>query len=1070
MIESRATAALTTAPEVTTFLRLVRRRWLAARVASASARGLATAALVLLGGTGASRAVASHVTALAVVAAATVAASVAAFAWAVLPLVRRRATDRQVARFTEDRVPELEDRLATAAAVLEGEPGWTGSEGCARLVLADAAEAVKRVAPDAVVPRRALERAVGRAGLAAMLFAVSVATAVGPARRAVETIVGSGGDGRATGDTPAERAVAQPPRVIRIDVEYEFPAHTGLRPRRELESGDIFAPEGTRVRLVIQVDRPVVRGVLALAEGDRVSLESRGPQQLAGTLRVERDGSYRIALETPDGRRHDGETEYFIRVVDDRPPVVRILRPAGDRRVTPLEEVGIEAQAEDDYGIAGLELVYAVNGGEPHAVVLGRGGTAPAHTGSYLLFLEDLGVRPGDFIAYYARARDVGRFRRPAEARSDMYFLEVVPFEEEFVAAESAALGGLTQRSLESLIRAQKDIVSATWALERRAPAGRSAVDVRRVAGAQAEVKRQVESMRGRAPVAPPRSEGAPGRDGERGDPLAGAAEAMARAQAALEATETGRALPHEMEALAHLMRAEAEIRRRQVARQQQAGGGGGQGRQQYDLSALFDRELQRQQRSSYEARPPAATGDRERADEALRAIEDLARRQDDVSRQLDELARRTLDQTERRRQLERLAREQESLERQADALARRLARERAADARDSGRGEGRAQGTFVPGAVGQDEEASRQARAAAGEMERATRELREGDLDEARARSARAAAELDELARAVRAARPDEARRALGDLGLDARQLAEAAGRAAAEARRLADTSPDAARAEATRRLAGEEERLAGRIERLQQALGRVAAAAPGSPTAEMRDALARERLAERLRAEAAARRAGAGPPAGERGMGEPPAGAGARAGAAEAAARTLERVARTLDEAARRPVDADAADLAARLERARELRERLDALGRALEEGGRGAQARRGAPGGAGEAERDRLARELTRVQREARALLDRMPVSRDNAGRGLTPETHEYTMGAPALEAFKQDFSSWEALRRDVAAALERYELEASAELARRLGAGRVRGDDVPADIPEAYRALVARYYVSLAKKRP
>ena len=58
--------------------------------------------------------------------------------------------------------------------------------------------------------------------------------------------------------------------------------------------------------------------------------------------------------------------------MDDRPPDVRILRPAADQQITPLEEVAIEARAEDDYGIARFELVYAVAGREPKVVPFAR--------------------------------------------------------------------------------------------------------------------------------------------------------------------------------------------------------------------------------------------------------------------------------------------------------------------------------------------------------------------------------------------------------------------------------------------------------------------------------------------------------------------------------------------------------------------------------------------------------------------------------------------------------------------------------------------------------------------------
>ena len=82
-------------------------------------------------------------------------------------------------------------------------------------------------------------------------------------------------------------------------------------------------------------------------------------------------------------------------------------------------------------------------------------------------------MKPGDFVTYYARARDVGRGRRSTESRSDIFFLEVKPYEEEFVAAESKA-GGMAgqQTGLEDLIAQQKDIMAATWKLDARARRG----------------------------------------------------------------------------------------------------------------------------------------------------------------------------------------------------------------------------------------------------------------------------------------------------------------------------------------------------------------------------------------------------------------------------------------------------------------------------------------------------------------------------------------------------------------------------------------------------------------------
>ena len=99
----------------------------------------------------------------------------------------------------------------------------------------------------------------------------------------------------------------------------------------------------------------------------------------------------------------------------------------------------------------------------------------------------------------------------------------------------------------------------------------------------------------------------------------------MTRAIGQLEDQRTGEALPHEMAALQGLLQAQAEIRRREVA--QQAGASmGGLGRQGQDLSALFDKELQRQQRTNYETRSQTETrADKEAGESALDKIRELA-------------------------------------------------------------------------------------------------------------------------------------------------------------------------------------------------------------------------------------------------------------------------------------------------------------------------------------------------------------------------------------------------------------------------------------------------------------
>ncbi len=176
---------------------------------------------------------------------------------------------------------------------------------------------------------------------------------------------------------------------------------------------------------------------MALGNGKPIALSAAKPNEFTATLRVTDDNSYRVALADHDGFASPGDTEYFIRTLEDRPPDVRVLKPATDRSVTRLEEVDVEAQAEDDFGIDRLDLVYSVRGEAEKVVPLSIEKQSAMVNGRHTLFLEDLKVQPGDFVSYYVRARDLTRGTRPNEARSDIFFLEVKPYEQEFSLAQS---------------------------------------------------------------------------------------------------------------------------------------------------------------------------------------------------------------------------------------------------------------------------------------------------------------------------------------------------------------------------------------------------------------------------------------------------------------------------------------------------------------------------------------------------------------------------------------------------------------------------------------------------------
>ena len=198
--------------------------------------------------------------------------------------------------------------------------------------------------------------------------------------------------------------VIRPPRVERIDLHYEYPAAFRMAPREEEDGGDIYGPAGTRVRVTVHADKPVTQRCAQHHRRLRGGAGAGG-DALQGVLSIGEDGSYRVALADADGLSNPGDTEYFIRTLQDRPPDVRIVRPASDRQVTPVEEVAIEAKADDDFGVAALDLVYTIGSGAEKVVPFEREGEPTAVSGRRTVYLEDL-------------PRQAGRLRRVLRARA----------------------------------------------------------------------------------------------------------------------------------------------------------------------------------------------------------------------------------------------------------------------------------------------------------------------------------------------------------------------------------------------------------------------------------------------------------------------------------------------------------------------------------------------------------------------------------------------------------------------------------------------------------------------------
>ncbi|HEX7123802.1 MAG TPA: DUF4175 family protein, partial [Gemmatimonadaceae bacterium] len=369
------------------------------------------------------------------------------------------------------------------------------------------------------------------------------------------------------------------PAVGRIDLDLTYPAFTGLAPERIEDGGDVAALRGTRVRVNVRSTMPVSAGRLVLGDSS-IAMQRTDDSTLVGELVVREDGFYRVELTAVDGTRVAGTVDYVIDALEDQPPSIIIRKPGRDMRPTNVEEVFVEVEAADDFGVGSLELVYAINGSEEKVVALKSGESARLKeiTAGHTFFLEEYSLQAGDVVSYYARARD-GSGRGGQETLSDIYFLTIRPFGRDYRQNQQGGGGGgggggqdpgaLTQR--------QREIVAATFKTERdreATPPVTFRENVTTIQLSQGRLREQVEQLATRMdrPVVMQTD------TSFRiiAEYLKTAATEMRTAEEELADRDTKNALPPEQRALQALERAEAVYREVQVSMGGGGGGGGG--------------------------------------------------------------------------------------------------------------------------------------------------------------------------------------------------------------------------------------------------------------------------------------------------------------------------------------------------------------------------------------------------------------------------------------------------------------------------------------------------------------
>src|SRR5262249_12599079 len=127
-----------------------------------------------------------------------------------------------------------------------------------------------------------------------------------------------------------------------------------------LPPGGLAGLPGTRVRVRVTSNRPLSGGTVRGAAAADLSPAGDGTEA-EGEFAIRTAGKIEIAVVDRDGQPSAEAFTAAVAVLADERPLVRLLEPPEASLATPTGVLPVTVAAEDDYGIARVELYRSLN-------------------------------------------------------------------------------------------------------------------------------------------------------------------------------------------------------------------------------------------------------------------------------------------------------------------------------------------------------------------------------------------------------------------------------------------------------------------------------------------------------------------------------------------------------------------------------------------------------------------------------------------------------------------------------------------------------------------------------------
>lgn len=248
------------------------------------------------------------------------------------------------------------------------------------------------------------------------------------------------------------------PRVERTSIVVRPPAYTTLQPMQYSQQTTLEFPQGSEMEIEAEFNKPVVSAKLVGSAGEIATAEGDGGKTLRLRIAAPPSGIFSFVPLDADGWEDRRPLRFVFKAVADAPPKVRIIPTGVADGITPVAEIPIELQIEDDYGLGAVDLLLQRRDDAPihFPVTPFAPGQRRVQT-VVTVSVSQLSVQPGESLKIWAAARDAAP-GQPQEASSEALTIPVVTVMELLARITSRELE--LRREFERLLSQQRTLRS----------------------------------------------------------------------------------------------------------------------------------------------------------------------------------------------------------------------------------------------------------------------------------------------------------------------------------------------------------------------------------------------------------------------------------------------------------------------------------------------------------------------------------------------------------------------------------------------------------------------------------